>query len=180
MVTVCEPCAQPKGTGRPRKLTPTQERQVYRWVHGKRPDQYGFDFGVWTRQIVQELLLTRFGVKLSLAAIGTLLARLGLTAQKPLERAYQRDPEAVARWKNETFPAIASEAKVSGAEILFWDEPRLSNRGFHAGLRQTGSPALAHKPSNQCRRCRATARRSVGMSGFTLGFSQNAPTANTL
>jgi transposase len=91
-------------------------------VNGKRPDQYGFDFGLWTRQIVQELLLTRFGVKLSLAAIGTLLARLGLTAQKPLERAYQRDPEAVARWKNETFPAIASEAKVSGAEILFWDE----------------------------------------------------------
>jgi hypothetical protein len=45
-----------------------------------------------------------------------------LTAQKPLERAYQRDPEAVARWKNETFPAIASEAKASGAEILFWDE----------------------------------------------------------
>ncbi len=35
-----------KGTGRPRKLTPTQERQVYRWVNGKRPDQYGFDFGL--------------------------------------------------------------------------------------------------------------------------------------
>ena len=105
-----------------RKLTPTQESQVYRWVNGKRPDQYGFDFGLWTRQIVQESLLTRFDVKLSLASIGALLARLGLTAQKPLERAYQRDPEAVARWKNETFPAIASEARVSGAEILFWDE----------------------------------------------------------
>ncbi len=59
-------------------------------------------------------------------------------------------------------------------------KPRLSVRVFHADLRETGSPALAHKPSNQCRRCRATARRSVGMSGFTLGFSQNAPTASTL
>ena len=28
-----------KGTGRPRKLTPAQERQVFRWVNGKRPDQ---------------------------------------------------------------------------------------------------------------------------------------------
>lgn len=112
-----------KGTGRPRKLTPVQERQVFRWVNGKRPDQYGFDFGLWTRQIVQELLLlSRFEVRLSLASIGALLARLGLTAQKPLERAYQRDPEAVARWKNETFPAIAAEAQGSGAEILFWDE----------------------------------------------------------
>lgn len=109
-----------KDTGCPRKLASTQERQVYRWVNGKRPDQY--DFGLWTRQIVQELLLTRFDVQLSLAAIGTLLVRLGLTAQKPLERAYQRDPEVVARWKNETFPAIASEARVCGAEILFGDE----------------------------------------------------------
>lgn len=111
-----------KGTGRPRKLTQAQERQVFRWVNGKRPDQYGFDFGLWTRQIVQELLVTRFEVRLSLASIGAMLARLGLTAQKPLERAYQRDPEAVALWKSETFPAIASEAQQSGAEILFWDE----------------------------------------------------------
>lgn len=111
-----------KGTGRPRKLTPAQERQVFRWVNGKRPDQYGFDFGLWTRQIVQELLLTRFDIRLSLASVGALLGRLGLTAQKPLQRAYQRDPEAVARWKHETFPAIAAEAQVSGAEILFWDE----------------------------------------------------------
>ena len=59
-------------------------------------------------------------------------------------------------------------------------EPRLSIRDFHADLRETGSPAWAHKPSNQCRRWRATAKRSVGMSGFTLGFSQNAPTASTL
>lgn len=111
-----------KGTGRPRKLTAAQERQVFRWVNGKRPDQYGFDFGLWTRQIVQELLISRFDVRLSLASIGALLARLGLTAQKPLQRAYQRDPEAIEKWKTETFPAIAIEAKSSKAEILFWDE----------------------------------------------------------
>ena len=111
-----------KGTGRPRKLTSAQERQVFRWVNGKRPDQHGFDFGLWTRQIVQELLLLHFEVRLSLASIGALLARLGLTAQKPLQRAYQRDPAAVARWKSEIFPAIATEAQASEAEILFWDE----------------------------------------------------------
>jgi len=77
---------------------------------------------LWTRQIVQELLLSRFEVSLSLASIGALLARLGLSAQKPLQRAYQRDPDAIEKWKTETFPAIVSEAKTSKAEILFWDE----------------------------------------------------------
>jgi transposase len=27
------------------------------------------------------------------------LAKLGLTPQKPLERAYQRNPEAIEKWK---------------------------------------------------------------------------------
>ena len=111
-----------KGTGRPRKLTHAQERQVFGWVNGKRPDEQGFDAGLWTRQIVRELVLGHFGVELSLASIGALLARLGLTPQKPLERAYQRDAQAVERLKRETFPAIAAEAKSSGANILFWDE----------------------------------------------------------
>jgi transposase len=111
-----------RGSGRPRTPSAAQERQVFRWVNGRSPAQYGFDFGLWTRQIVQELLWSRFGVRLSRASIGALLARLGLTAQKPLQRAYQRDPVAVERWKNETFPAIAAQARAQGAEVLFWDE----------------------------------------------------------
>jgi len=43
-------------TGRPRTLTAAQERQVFRWINGKNPMQYGFDFGLWTRQIVRVLI----------------------------------------------------------------------------------------------------------------------------
>jgi transposase len=111
-----------RGSGRPRALSAAQERQVFRWVNGKSPAQYGFDFGLWTRHVVQELVGSRFGVRLSLASVGALLARLGLTAQKPLQRAYQRDPVAVERWKSETFPALAAQARATGAEVLFWDE----------------------------------------------------------
>ena len=32
-------------TGRPCKLTPTQQAQVFRWINGKDPRQYGLDFG---------------------------------------------------------------------------------------------------------------------------------------
>jgi transposase len=111
-----------KGTGRPRSLTAAQERQVFRWVNGKNPMQYGFDFGLWTRQIVRMLVQEKFAVALSLASIGAMLARLNLTVQKPLQRAYQRDPEAITRWQLETYPAIARQAKAEKADIYFWDE----------------------------------------------------------
>lgn len=111
-----------KAPGRPRSLTASQEQQVFRWVNGKNPLQYGFDFGLWTRQIVRALVEEKFGVRLSLASIGALLARLNLTPQKPLARAYQRDPEAIERWQRETYPAIARQAKRQKADIYFWDE----------------------------------------------------------
>ncbi|EQD78419.1 ISXoo2 transposase, partial [mine drainage metagenome] len=72
--------------------------------------------------IVQTLIHQRFGVRLSLASVGTLLARLDLTVQKPLQRAYQRDPQAIERWQRETWPALARQAKRERAEIYFWDE----------------------------------------------------------
>src|SRR5258707_859815 len=77
-----------KGTGRPPKLTAAQGRQVFRWINGKDPRQYGFDFGLWTRQVVAELVADRFGVELSLASVGKLLAALGLTPQKPKSKPY--------------------------------------------------------------------------------------------
>ncbi len=95
---------------------------MFGWINGKNPRQYGFDFGLWTRQIVRDLIAKKFGVQLSLASVGALLARLGLTPQKPLQQAYQRDPVAVARWQRETYPAIVRLAKREKAEIYFWDE----------------------------------------------------------
>jgi transposase len=111
-----------KVTGRPRSLTPAQERQVFRWVNGRDPRQYGLDFGLWTRAVVAELIRKKFGIGLGLTAVGELLAGLGLTPQKPLQRAYQRDPEAIEKWQRETYPAIARQAKAQGAEVFFWDE----------------------------------------------------------
>ncbi|WP_439328924.1 IS630 family transposase [Cephaloticoccus primus] len=111
-----------KGTGRPRKLTARQERQVFTWLNGHNPRQYEFDFALWTRAVVQALVEREFKVRLSLASIGTLLARLGLSAQKPLQRAYQRDQVAVARWQQQIYPAIARGARQQKADIYFWDE----------------------------------------------------------
>jgi transposase len=80
-----------KGTGRPRRLAPKQEQQVFRWINGKDPRQHGFDFGLWTRLVVRKLIADKFGVNFGVTAVGKLLAKLGLTPQKPLKRAYERD-----------------------------------------------------------------------------------------
>jgi transposase len=111
-----------KATGRPRSLSPAQERRVFLWINGRDPRQYGLDFGLWTRKVVAELIQKKFGVHLGVSAVGELLAKLGLTPQKPLQRAYQRDPQAIERWQRETYPAIARKAKRQGAEVFFWDE----------------------------------------------------------
>ena len=109
-------------TGRPSRLSAAQQAQVFRWINGKDPRQYGLDFGLWTRQIAATLIEQKFGVSLGLTAVGRLLARLGLTPQKPLQRAYQRDPQAIERWQRETYPSIAAAARQSGADVYFWDE----------------------------------------------------------
>jgi transposase len=108
--------------GRPRSLTPRQEQQVFGWVNGKDPRQYGLDFGLWTRSVVAELIEQKFNIRLGLTAVGELLAKLNLTPQKPLQRAYQRDPEAIERWRHETYPALARQARAEGGEVFFWDE----------------------------------------------------------
>jgi len=109
-------------TGRPRTLSSRQEEQVFRWINGRDPRQYGFDFGLWTRSVVADLIERKFGIRLGVTTVGGILAELGLTPQKPLQRAYQRDPEAIEKWQRETFPAISRQAKASGGEVYFWDE----------------------------------------------------------
>jgi transposase len=104
------------------KLTEKQRQRVKRWILGKDPRQYGFDFGLWTRRIVQALIGEKMGIKLGLTAVGRLLASLDITPQKPLRRAYERDPVAVALWKKETYPKLKRRAKRLGVKIFFLDE----------------------------------------------------------
>ena len=139
-----------RGAGRPRSLTAAQERQVFRWVNGRDPRQHGLDFGLWTRAIVALLIKRRFGIALGVSSVGSLLAKLQLTPQKPRQRAYQRDPETIALWQKQTYPALARRAKRDSAQILFWDDS-----GFRAdtvygktwGLR--GQTPIVYRPGQR-------------------------------
>src|SRR6187455_1763507 len=114
------------------KLTDQQTSQLRGWLVGRDPRQFQFDFALWTRRIVRDLIRQQFDVEMTPQGVGKLLHRLGLSPQRPLYRAYQQDPEAVRRWKEERFPAIRAQARREGAEVYFGDESGVRT-DHHAG-----------------------------------------------
>lgn len=114
-----EPVRPPGG---PSKLSDEQAAELFALLF-KDPRQLEFDFGLWTRAMVAELIWRRFGVRMSLTGVGRMLRRrLRMSPQRPLVRAAERDPAAVAAWKNERYPLIAARAKAEGAQIWWQDE----------------------------------------------------------
>jgi transposase len=119
-------------SGRPPKLSGLQRTKLLRMIVGADPRQLRFSFALWTREMVAELIDRDFGVVMSVSAIGRMLRRAGLSAQRPLWRAYQADAEAVEAWKTEKFPAIRAEAAKVGAVVLFHHEASIRS-DFHSG-----------------------------------------------
>jgi len=111
-----------KHPGRQCKLTLREKMRVRCWICGKDPRQYGFDFGLWTRKIVAALIKEKFNKELGVTAVGRLLAQLEITPQKPLRRAYERDPVAIEKWQTEEYPKLKRRAAIRGADIFFLDE----------------------------------------------------------
>ena len=128
--------------GRPPKLSATQISRLYGFIVGVDPRQLSFEFALWTREMVQQLIWREFAVKLSVGSVGRLLRTMGLSPQRPLHRAYQQDPEKVQRWKAEEFPTIRAEAKKAGATVYFADEAGIRS-DYHSGT--TWAP-VGHTP----------------------------------
>jgi len=72
----------------------------------KGPEAYGFRGEVWTRRRVGSVIQQEFGMAYSDTHVGRLLDKIGWSRQKPVERAEQRDEEAIAEWREETFPEL--------------------------------------------------------------------------
>ena len=113
-----------KKQGRPKggSLLPWQSAQIAKSVVHRCPDQLKLPFYLWTREAVSELIERRFGIVLSVWTVGRYLTRWGFTPQKPLRRAFEKDPEAVRRWLEEEYPGIKKKAKEEKAEIYWGDE----------------------------------------------------------
>src|SRR5664280_900964 len=141
--------------GRPPKLSGAQMRRLSTLIAGTDPRQLEVAFALWTRDMVRTLIRREFRVSLSAVSVGRLLRTLGLSPQRPLWRAWQADPEAVQRWRDENFPAIRAEAKADGATIYFGDE---------AGIRSDYDAGTTWAPVGQTPVVKATgARHSLNM-----------------
>jgi len=68
------------------------------------------------------LIRRRTGRAVSVWTAGRYLRRWNMTPQKPVRRAYERDPAAVKAWLKEQYPAIKRRAKEENALILWGDE----------------------------------------------------------
>jgi transposase len=113
------PRGRPKGQG---LLKGWQAAQIVRTITDRTPDQVKLPFFLWTREAVAALVEQRFGVRVSLTVVGRWLRRWRFTAQKPVRRAWEQNPQKVTYWLKVQYPKVRRQAKAEGAEIHWGDE----------------------------------------------------------
>ncbi len=133
-----EKALKAKRRSRPKagSLLPWQAAQIAKTVVDRHPEQLKLPFYLWTREAVAQLIENRFGHRLSVWTVGRYLARWGFTPQKPVRRAFEKNPQAVRRWLEQDYPNIQKQAKREKAGIYWGDEMGL--RSDHAVGRSYG------------------------------------------
>ena len=96
--------ARPRPGARP-KLTAEQRAQVPGLL-ARGAEAFGFRGDVWTCQRIAALIQHAFGVRYHPEHVRRLLRQAGWSVQQPVERATQRDEQAIQRWWEERWPAI--------------------------------------------------------------------------
>ena len=131
-------------------LQPAQSARIRQLIIDSLPDQLKLPFYVWTRAAVVSLIEREYGVSVSLTTVGRYLAGWGMSPQKPVRRAYERNDAAIARWLRTEYPAIARDAKREKA-VIYW--------GDEMGLRSDHVAGTSYAPMGQTPIIRATGQR---------------------
>jgi transposase len=110
-----------KPTGRPPKLTPTQQAALATLID-EGPVKAGFSGACWRSPMIQQMISDRFGVFYNVFYIAQLLKNLGFSFQKAAFVSDHLDEDKRQVWRTTTWPQILSRAKARKALLLFGDE----------------------------------------------------------
>jgi len=84
-----------------------------------------------------------------------------------LQRAYQRNPEAIERWQHDIYPAIARQAHKENADIFFWDESGFRADSVHGRTwAPCGETPVVKRPGERQSMSAASAVNSKGAFWF--------------
>ena len=102
------------------KLTDRQSSQLRGQLAGRDPRQFQFDFALWSRKIVRDLIRQQFGVDMTpqgAAGRREVAAPTGVVAAAAaVPRAYQQDPEGCGATRRMTCTASSR----SGTSTWIW------------------------------------------------------------
>lgn len=141
---------RPLGSGR--LLSDDQGSRVRSLIDKYTPEQLGIPSALWTRRAVGELIHKEFGIELAERTVGAYLRRWGYTPKKPRRHARKQDPDEVAQWLEETYPAIEKQAADEDAEIHWCDETGVAaDHHPGTGYSPKGQPATMETPGPHIR-----------------------------
>ena len=136
---------RPVGSGRTR--SDEQARHLQDLIDDHSPEEWGVPAPLGSRPAVRDLIGHEYGIARPVRTVGDYLERWGYTAQVPRRHARRQDPEAVRRWREETYPAIAGRARREGAEISWCDETGVAaDEHPRSGSAREGDPATMEVP----------------------------------
>lgn len=131
-------------------LNEKQAARIRALIVGQMPDQMKLPFYLWTRAAVAALIRRTYGLAVSLVTVGRYLKAWGMSPQKPMRRAYERQDAAITRWLSQEYPALVRQAKCERAALYWGDE---------MGLRSDHVTGRSYAPVRQTPITRATGQR---------------------
>lgn len=94
-----------KPPGAPSRLS-LEQRAYLPELLARGAESFGFKGDIWTQPRVAQVIEREFGIVYDPSQVGRILKQCGLSLQKPLKRASQRDEVVIQEWKDERWPAL--------------------------------------------------------------------------
>ena len=128
-------------------LTHSQIADLFACVSLHNPTEFGINSILWTVDIIQDFIYSKFKIVIARTSCWRFLKRIGLSAQKSIRKAYEQNKETVQFWCENSFVEMSKKARIENRTLVWMDEATVqstSNYGTTWG--QIGkSPIIPEK-----------------------------------